>query len=68
MSVKVLGVQWFNTCGIVRVEDEITGLSHYYIRAISGVQSEREDIDLIASWGSKFPNDAGDVLFGVKNG
>jgi len=66
MTVKVVGVQWFNTCGIVRVEDDITGLFHYYIRACIEGNSEAADIDLIASWGSKFPNDAGDVLFGIK--
>jgi hypothetical protein len=63
--VKILGVVWFNTCGIVRVETDHEGIK-YFIRAISGLQSEKDDIDLIAGWGTTFPNDAGDVLFRVK--
>ena len=60
---KYLGVRWFNTIGIVRADVPYTGIM-YYIGLIYG-QNELEDIQYIMRWGSKFPTDAGDVLFGV---
>lgn len=59
--MKVLGVRWFNSVGIVKVEDEFDGIK-YYIRHIDGY-NEKQDIQRIMEWGAKFPNDAGDVLF-----
>lgn len=67
---KILGVRWFNTVGIVRVEVDFIEIK-YYIGSIDthlnyGGNSEEYDMNKIADWGSTFPNDAGDVLFGVK--
>ena len=65
--MKILGVMWFNTCGIVRVETEYEGIE-YYIKSIGVVaKTEEEDMKDIADWGSRFPNDAGDVLFKIGN-
>jgi hypothetical protein len=58
-------VRWFNgrNCiGIVRVMDPYDG-AKYYIGMAAG-HDEQDDIETIAAWGSRFPNDAGDVLFG----
>lgn len=62
--MKILDVVWFNKVGIVRVEDEYDGIK-YYIKDVVGL-NEEEDTWKVADWGSSFPNDAGDVLFGVK--
>lgn len=62
--MKFLDVRWFNDIGIVRVEDEYEGIK-YFIKYSVGYDEE-EDIKHIMDWGSRFPNDAGDVLFGVK--
>ena len=62
--MKFLGVRWFNDIGIVRVEDEYDGIQ-YFIKYARG-NDEQEDIKHIMDWGSRFPKDAGDVLFGVK--
>ena len=65
--MKILDVRWFagHACvGVVRVEDEYDGVK-YYIGVGEG-HVEEADMQHIASWGSTFPNDAGDVLFGVK--
>ena len=65
--MKILGVSWFNGCGIVRVEDRYEGIKYFI-----GTYDESRDYDMkadtqhIVDWGSRFPNDAGDVLFGVK--
>lgn len=66
--MKILNARWFNGVGIVRVEDEYEGIK-YYIKGMDGMgmtNTEQEDMEYIAAWGSTFPNDAGDVLFGVK--
>lgn len=65
--MKVLDVRWFHGCGIVRVIDEYEGVK-YFIKSIRpiGCETEQEDMQDIADWGSTFPNDAGDVLFGEK--
>jgi hypothetical protein len=65
--MKILDVRWFNGVGIVRVEDEYEGIK-YYIKDtyFSKGRTEREDTQFVADCGSTFPNDAGDVLFGVK--
>lgn len=66
MNKKILGVRWFSssTCvGVVRVDDEYDGIK-YYIGAVAGL-SEDADKERIADWGARFPNDAGDILFGT---
>ena len=62
--MKFLDVRWFNDIGIVQVEDEYEGIK-YFIKYGLG-EDEKTDIQHIMDWGSRFPNDAGDVLFGVK--
>lgn len=60
--MKILNVLWFNYVGIVQVETEV-GEIKYYINQIDG-WNEEDDKKKIAEWGSPFPNDAGDILFG----
>jgi hypothetical protein len=55
---------WFCGVGIVRVEDEYDSIK-YYIAAVSGV-NEQTDAQFIMKWGSTFPSDAGNKLFGVE--
>lgn len=62
--MKVLDAIWFNKVGIVRVEDEYDGIK-YYVKDVDGL-NEEDDMWNIAYWGSTFPKNAGDVLFGVK--
>lgn len=71
--MKILDVMWFcaghGNAGIVRVQSEYEGIK-YYIGQCSGLDEE-SDTQHIADWGSSFPAEAGDVLFGVdavKNG
>jgi hypothetical protein len=66
--MKILGVHWFSNrslVGIVRTEDEWDGIK-YYITAVSNPSTEDVDAQFVADWGSTFPKEAGDVLFGVK--
>ena len=65
--MKILDVRWFNGCGIVRVDTALDGI-RYFIKDIRpyGSETEQEDIQDIADWGSSFPKEAGDVLFGEK--
>ena len=71
-EMKVLDVRWFSgtSCvGIVRVDMPYEGIK-YFISSCTG-QSEEVDKEHIAAWGATFPNDVGDMLFGldeVKNG
>lgn len=63
--MEILNVMWFcgrTNVGIVRVKDfdEIK----YYISAVDGFMEDK-DKQFIADWGCSFPNDAGDLLFGV---
>jgi hypothetical protein len=60
--MKFLGVRWFNKVGIVQVEDEYDGIK-YFIKDVEGI-NESVDLRVIMEWGSKFPNPAGDALFG----
>jgi hypothetical protein len=63
----ILGVRWFSgraTIGVVRVQTEYDEIK-YYIGVGSG-RDEDEDVQSIASWGTKFPTLVGNVLFGVK--
>lgn len=67
---KIIDVKWFcgrTMVGIVKVEDEYDGIK-YYIASPPGEakgNNEQEDIQFIADWGSTFPKDVGDLLFGV---
>ena len=69
--MKILDVMWFSgrsTVGIVRIEDEWDGIK-YYIGSPPfseySPNSEEEDMNWIAAWGSRFPKEVGDRLFGV---
>lgn len=64
---KILDTAWFNGCGIVRVNDPYDGIK-YYIGTYDARcgYDEKKDAEHIADWGLTFPNDAGDVLFGIK--
>lgn len=71
--MEILDVMWFcaghGNVGIVRVQDKYEGIK-YYIGQCSGYDQDH-DMQHIANWGSRFPVEAGDVLFGVdavKNG
>lgn len=65
--MKPLRVQWFSsvkgTVGIAMCEDDFGNIS-YRLSAIDGF-NENVDVNHIAAWGARFPNNAGDVLFGV---
>lgn len=65
--MEILDVMWFcaahGNVGIVRVQDEYEGIK-YYIGECEGTDEET-DSRWIADWGSSFPAEAGDVLFGV---
>jgi hypothetical protein len=68
---KILDVYWFcgrSNVGIVRVEDECDGI-RYYIGSppMSEFSPNKEEDDRlwIAAWGSSFPTQAGNKLFGV---
>ena len=54
---------WFNNVGIVLVKLEHPPFRKYYIKQIDGYD-QWVDIQAIKDWGSNFPKDAGDVLFG----
>jgi hypothetical protein len=70
-------VLWFSgrsTVGIVRVDDPYDGIK-YYIGAPPHSEyspwSEEQDKQWIADWGSRFPTNVGDILFGqdqIRNG
>jgi hypothetical protein len=65
--MKILDIRWFcgrSTVGVVRIQDEYDGIK-YYIGTGEG-HYEEADKQNIADWGSTFPTDAGDILFGVK--
>lgn len=70
--MKVLDSTWFINCGIVRVLDEYEGIK-YYIRGLQANEwsTPERDALLIAEWGSTFPKELGDILFGeddLRNG
>lgn len=65
--MKLLDVRWFSgqSCvGIVRCEVLGEGIKYYIGPAMGGV--EEVDSEHIMAWGARFPNDAGDLLFGIK--
>ena len=65
--MKILNVRWFSnregTTGIARVETDYDGIK-YFISHVDGFD-ECIDSRYVADWGSTFPTDAGDVLFGL---
>ena len=65
--MKILDTYWFNGGGIVKVLDEYEGVK-YFIRGYDPLDSDDEqtDAEFVANWGSTFPSDAGEVLFGSK--
>ena len=68
--MKLLDIRWFNgriMTGIARTEDEYEGIK-YYIAGIEHSSTSEADAQFVADWGSTFPKEAGDVLFGVDNG
>ena len=66
MVTTVVDVRWFcgghGNVGIVKVEHKFDGIK-YYIGQCEGV-SEEVDTNHIASWGSRFPDASGKILFG----
>ena len=65
-KMKILDTLWYINCGIVRVEDEYEGIK-YYIRGLQANEWSTPEIDarVVADWGSTFPKEVGDILFGV---
>ena len=64
--MEILDVRWFcgKSCiGVVRTQDEFDGIK-YYIGSCQG-QDEHQDMQMIADWGTTFPTDVGEVLFGI---
>lgn len=64
--MKILDTRWFcgrTNVGIVRVDDEFDGIK-YYIASVSGAD-ESVDAEFIAQWGTTFPTEAGNKLFGI---
>jgi hypothetical protein len=69
LETKILGVRWFNSVGIVQVEDPYAGTKYYIKQLDEDLElfgTEEQGMKSIADWGNTFPKDAGDVLFGVK--
>ena len=64
--MKFVDVKWYcaghGNVGIVCMDDPHEG-TVYYIGQCSGTSIEL-DIEHISCWGSRFPVDAGNVLFG----
>ena len=68
--MQYLDVRWFcaghGNVGIVLVYHEFDEEFQYYIGQCSGADPDA-DVVHIMNWGSRFPKDAGDVLFGAKD-
>lgn len=66
--MEILDTYWFTDTtgciGIVKVLDKWDGIK-YYIGHAGGYDSAH-DAEQIAGWGSSFPTEAGDKLFGVR--
>jgi len=65
--MEELKVRWLSgrqTIGVVRVVDPHDG-PKYYIGVGFGADEHQDKLH-IRQWGTRFPNDAGDVLFGIK--
>lgn len=64
--MTLLDVRWFSgqSCvGLVRVLHEYDGVVYYIGPAMGG--DPDIDADYIMGYGARFPQDAGDLLFGV---
>lgn len=64
--MKFLDVLWFsggNTVGIVRCDVEYEGIRYYIGAANCGL--EEKDIEYIMAYGARFPENIGDMLFGI---
>lgn len=75
--MKIIDVRWFcgqSNVGIVKMKDEYDTIFKYYIGSPPGLEwglNEEEDKQWLADWGSYFPTEVGDVLFGddeLRNG
>lgn len=67
MSKEIIAVEWYegtSVVGIVKVNDSNEG-TQYYIGTGIG-DTKENDIQRIVNWGSRFPNDAGDLIFKKK--
>ena len=65
--MKLLDILWFSgrtLVGIARTEDEWEGIK-YYISSVDNPSTPEIDAQFVADWGSTFPKEAGNVLFGV---
>lgn len=68
--MKILDSLWFTggtgtgCIGIVRTSDEYSGVQ-YFIGIGQGLNQDFDESE-IADWGSRFPTNVGDLLFGVK--
>ncbi len=66
--MKVLDVRWFSgqSCvGIVRCDVPYEGIKYYIGPAMGG--NEEIDKEHISAWGARFPDNIGDMLFGINN-
>jgi hypothetical protein len=65
--MKILDKHWFTnrdgTIGIVKADSDYDGIK-YYISHVLGFD-EVADSEYITKWGSTFPKEAGDALFGL---
>ncbi len=62
---RVVDSRWFNDVGIVRVWGRFDGHRYYIGSTVEG-NFMHQDEERIMKWGTKFPLDAGDALFGIK--
>ena len=61
-----IDVVWFKRQGIVATQDLVTNEIYFYIGledTSKFIHEEQDDIREIMSYGAKFPNDAGELLF-----
>lgn len=66
--MQLIDVRWFcgrTQVGIVQVNEPYEGIKYYIASPPGEAKGYNEDIRFIAEWGSTFPKDVGDVLFGV---
>ena len=66
MNDEALKVQWFNnpkgTIGVAKVKTH-EGSIEYRISAVDGFL-EHMDVQQIVAWGARFPDAAGEAMFG----
>lgn len=66
MNDEALKVQWFNnpkgTIGVAKVKTH-EGNIEYRISAVDGFL-EHMDVQQIVAWGARFPDPAGEAMFG----